>query len=306
MSNQTARQPANALAIIKRDTIDVVATRVRQFQEAGEIHFPANYSPENSMKSAWLILQKVQDKNKRPALEVCTKASIANSLLDMVVQGLNPAKKQGYFIVYGKELVFQRSYFGTMAVTKQLAGAIDIVAQIVYEGDQFDYAIEDGRKVILQHTQSIQSVNPEKIAAAYCQIFFADKPTFVDVMTIDQIKKAWSKSQMKPITDSGNVKAGSTHAEFAADMAMKTVVNHACKYYLNTSDDSGLVMEHFTGSDERAAQAALESEIEQNANQEIIDIEPAAIDAAEEAMPDGVDPETGEVVPETATAKPSF
>lgn len=276
------------LAIIKKDTIDVVANKVRQFQEAGEVHFPANYSPENAMKSAWLILQKVQDRNKQPALEVCTKASIANSLLDMVVQGLNPAKKQGYFIVYGKELVFQRSYFGTMAVTKQLAGALDIVAQVVYEGDQFDYAIDDGRKVILQHVQSIANVDPTKIVAAYCQIYFADHPTFVDIMTIDQIKKAWSKSQMKPITDAGNIKAGSTHAEFAADMALKTVINHACKFYLNTSDDSGLVMEHFTGSDERAEAAALDAEIAENANREIIDVNPETgeIGPAEEFSPD--------------------
>src|SRR5690625_4382272 len=70
----------NQLALVKKDTVDVVAERVRQFQERGEIHFPANYSPENAMKSAWLILQNTQDRNKKPALEVCTKDSIANSL----------------------------------------------------------------------------------------------------------------------------------------------------------------------------------------------------------------------------------
>jgi len=84
-------QDKNELAIIKRDTVDVVADKVKQFQENGEVHFPANYSPENAMKSAWLTLQNTQDRNKKPALEVCTKDSIANALLDMVVQGLNPA-----------------------------------------------------------------------------------------------------------------------------------------------------------------------------------------------------------------------
>jgi recombination protein RecT len=39
-------------------------------------------------------------------LQACTRDSIANALLDMAVQGLNPAKKQGYFIAYGKQLVF--------------------------------------------------------------------------------------------------------------------------------------------------------------------------------------------------------
>src|SRR5690606_24667209 len=106
------------LALVKKDTVDVVAEKVRQFQERGEIHFPTNYSPENALKSAWLVLQETKDKNGKPVLQSCTKNSIANALLNMVVQGLTPAKQQGYFIAYGQQLVFQRSYFGTMAVTK--------------------------------------------------------------------------------------------------------------------------------------------------------------------------------------------
>jgi recombination protein RecT len=121
MSNQ------NQLAMVKKDTVDIVAAKVKQFQENGELHFPANYSPENAMKSAWLILQTIKDRNQKPALEVCTRDSVANALLDMVVQGLNPAKKQCYFIVYGNQLVCQRSYFGTMAVTKRVTGAKDIM-----------------------------------------------------------------------------------------------------------------------------------------------------------------------------------
>lgn len=277
MANQNTQEqaaPANTLALVKKDTVDVVAAKVREFQERGEINFPANYSPENAMKSAWLALQNTQDKNKRPALEVCTKNSIANALLDMVVQGLNVAKKQGYFIVYGDQLVFQRSYFGTMAVTKQIAGAVDIVAQVIYEGDELDYVISGGRKTVIKHVQKMENVAAEKIAGAYCEIYFPDREPFTDVMTFEQIKKAWAKSQMRPITDAGDIKAGSTHADFAADMAIKTVVNHACKYYLNTSDDSGLVMEHFQRSDEAAQDAEIAAEIEENANGEIIELEP--------------------------------
>ena len=41
----------NKLSLIQKDTVDIVAKRVREFQERGELHFPANYSPENAMKS---------------------------------------------------------------------------------------------------------------------------------------------------------------------------------------------------------------------------------------------------------------
>lgn len=258
---------SNQLALVKKDTVDVVAAKVREFQERGEIHFPANYSPENAMKSAWLILQNTLDREKRPVLQVCTKDSIANSLLDMVVQGLNPAKKQGYFIAYGKQLVFQRSYFGTMAVTKRVTGAKDILAEVVYEGDEFEFEINRGRKKITKHKQTLASINGGKIVAAYCTIILDDERDFTEIMTMEEIRQAWKKSKQNP------EKEGSTHQEFPQEMAKKTVINRTCKAYLNTSDDSSLVMRHFNRQDDVIAEAEVEAEIAENANSETIDVE---------------------------------
>jgi len=286
MSTATAEKTTstgNALALIKKDVVDVVGKKVQEFVARGELHLPPNYSVENAMKSAWLILQNTVDKDKRPVLQVCTKDSIANSLLDMAVQGLNPAKKQGYFIAYGKQLVFQRSYFGTMAVTKRVAGAKDIFAELVYRGDEFEYTIKNGNKYIMKHIQRIENVDPNNIVAAYCTIVFDDDRQFTDVMTWDEIQKAWSKSKMNPD------KEGSTHKEFAQEMARKTVINRACKRYLNSSDDGSLLMQHVNREDEVIAEAEVEAEIEENANQELIDVEyeiedepPAAEEAKEE------------------------
>jgi recombination protein RecT len=257
----------NNLALVKKDVVDVVGKKVQEFVSRGELHLPPNYSVENAMKSAWLILQNTFDKDKKPVLQVCTKDSIANALLDMAVQGLNPAKKQGYFIAYGRQLVFQRSYFGTMAVTKRVAGAKDIFAEIVYKGDEFEYQIRNGNKAITKHAQKIENVDPDNIVAAYCTIIFDDDRQFTDIMTWNEIQKAWSKSKMNPD------KEGSTHKEFAQEMARKTVINRACKRYLNSSDDGSLLMQHINRADEVAAEAEVEAEIEENANQELIDIE---------------------------------
>lgn len=267
MSTATATNKGNALALVKKDVVDVVGKKVQEFVSRGELHLPPNYSVENAMKSAWLILQNTFDKDKRPVLQACTRDSIANALLDMAVQGLNPAKKQGYFIAYGKQLVFQRSYFGTMAVTKRVAGAKDIFAEIVYKGDEFEYTIHRGNKVITKHVQRIENVDPDNIVAAYCTIVFDDDRQFTDVMTWPEIQKAWSKSKMNPD------KEGSTHKEFAQEMARKTVINRACKRYLNSSDDGSLLMYHVNRADEVAAEAEIEAEIEESANQELIDVE---------------------------------
>ena len=270
----------NTLALIKKDVVDVVGKKVQEFVSRGELHLPPNYSVENAMKSAWLILQNTVDKDKRPVLQVCTKDSIANSLLDMAVQGLNPAKKQGYFIAYGRQLVFQRSYFGTMAVTKRVAGAKDIFAEVVYKGDEFEYTIHRGNKLITKHVQRIENVDPGNIVAAYCTIVFDDDRQFTDVMTWPEIQKAWSKSKMNPD------KEGSTHKEFAQEMARKTVINRACKRHLNSSDDGSLLMHHVNRADEVAAEAEIEAEIAENANQELIDI-----DADYELQDEGADTE---------------
>jgi len=281
MATATAEKAnkGNALALIKKDVVDVVGKKVQEFVSRGELHLPPNYSVENAMKSAWLILQNTFDKDKRPVLQVCTKDSIANALLDMAVQGLNPAKKQGYFIAYGKQLVFQRSYFGTMAVTKRVAGAKDIFAELVYKGDEFEYTIKNGNKYITKHVQKIENVDPENIVAAYCTIVFDDDRQFTDVMTWDEIQKAWSKSKMNPD------KEGSTHKDFAQEMARKTVINRACKRYLNSSDDGSLLMYHVNRADELTAEAEVEAEIEENANQEFIDVDYEPVEEPAEEKP---------------------
>ncbi|NIK12843.1 recombinase RecT [Alkalibacillus almallahensis] len=262
----------NQLALVKKDTVDVVADKVKTFQEQGELHFPANYSPENAMKSAWLKMQEVKDKSGNPVLETCSRDSVANALLNMVVQGLNPSKNQGYFIAYGKTLTFQRSYFGTMAVTKRVTGAKSIDANVIYDGDKVDYEMKNGRVKNLEHKQEFGNINKDNIIGAYCMIDLGDGDVYTELMTMDEIRQAWSQSQMWG-KGQQKEKEGSTHDNFKQEMAKKTVINRACKKFINSSDDGSLVINHFNQTDEAVEEAQLEQELEQNANSEIIDIE---------------------------------
>ena len=292
----------NAVAL-KGEISDVIASKVRKFQESGELHLPANYSPENAMKSAWLILQNTQDRDKKAVLTSCTKESIMNSLLDMVVQGLNPVKKQCYFIAYGNQLACQRSYFGTMAVAMQIDDTIaDIIAEVVYEGDTFKYAMVRGKKEITLHEQALENVNNRKIKAAYCMIIDHDgaiKKT--EIMTYDEIKQAWKQSQMNPFDEKGEVKASSTHGKFTADMCKKTVINKACKSIINSSSDSHLLRASMNRSDEIRTEVEVAEEIEENANSEAIDIDYSVTD---DDVPTITEPEKGQ---QTLTAdEPDF
>jgi recombination protein RecT len=63
----------NQQLTVKQETVDLVATKIKEFQSSGEIALPPNYSPENALKSAWLKILATEDKEKKPALDTCTK-----------------------------------------------------------------------------------------------------------------------------------------------------------------------------------------------------------------------------------------
>jgi recombination protein RecT len=231
---QTAGQQTTAIK--KYDNIsDQVLARIEQLQGDGGLRLPANYSVENHMKSAWLVLQATTDRNGKRALDVCTKGSIANALFDMVLQGLSVSKKQGNFIVYGNSLEFQRSYFGTMALAKRAGGIKgEPVANVIYEGDEFIYMIDPktGRKSIVKHEQKLENIDNNKIVGAYAIVTYADGTTEVTIMSMAQIRAAWNQGATK-----GNSPA---HKNFTDEMAKKTVIGRACKAVINSSDDAWL------------------------------------------------------------------
>jgi len=256
------------LALYKQGVVDGVEMKIKAFLERGELYLPENYSPENAIKQAWLILQRTYDNNKKPVLESCTRNSVANSLLDMIIQGLNPGKSQCDFIAYGNVLTCQRSYFGTMAVTKAVNPDVyDFNREVVYEGDKFKYKILDGKKTVTQHEQEIENIQPDKIKAAYCSVVDeSGKALHTEIMTIEQIKQSWKQSKAKPFDDNNQLKPSSTHFKFPADMSLRTVINKACKIIINSSDDSTLLMQTIKQNEDIADRAAAEAEIESIAN----------------------------------------
>lgn len=290
---------ANSTALAKKETIDIVTARIKRLQNNGELRFPENYSPENALKSAWLVIQETVNIDKRPVLEVCTQTSIANSLLSMVIQGLNPDKKQCYFIAYGKKLLCQRSYFGSEHVAKTVDPEIvDVYGKTVYADDEFEYEIKHGKEVVTLHKQKLANIRKDKIVGAYATILYKDGRELSTVMTIDQIKQSWKQSQMRPVDDKGNIKVGSTHDKFTSDMCEKTAINKVCKYVINSSDDKSIVAKFAKAMDAELKEAEVEEEIGQKANKDLIDIEPDNYEISDEEEPAALAPSEEDSKPE--------
>lgn len=237
---------ANKNQIQKQDirpVVDAVIGKVETFRDRGELVLPEDYNVGNALNAAYLRIQEIKDKKGVPVTQSCTPASFATALLDMVVQGLDPAKNQCYFIAYGNQLTLMRSYMGTVAAAKRFGGVKRVAAQVVYQGDEFAYQIDtiNGGAKDIEHKQTMENrKNP--IVAAYASLVMEDGSVYHEIMDIDQIKKAWNQG-----ATNGNSPA---HINFQEEMAKKTVINRACKLFINTSLGSQVLAESFNRTTE--------------------------------------------------------
>lgn len=259
---------ANELTLLQKDITDNIARKLDELKKDGGLAIPANYNPANALKSAFFEMTNSASGN---LLEKCSRESIANSLLNMAIQGLSPAKKQCYFVPYGQNLSMQRSYFGTQKVVKSLTNVDDIWATIIYEGDEFEIEIEGGRERIAKHTTSFLNRDND-IIGAYCIIRKSDGEEVLTVMTRKEIEASWSQSKNKSVQN-----------KFPQEMAKRTVINRAAKAFINTSDDSDALIqavndtteEEFENDQERAVRDVTET-VEREANQVLIETKPKA------------------------------
>ncbi|MFJ7971283.1 recombinase RecT [Psychrobacillus sp. NPDC096389] len=259
MTNQN-----QSVALIQKDITDDVNKSLVRLQEEGLV-LPPNYNYSNALKSAFFALSNSSSGN---LLSVCSKASVANALLDMVTQGLSPAKTQCYFIKYGDTCKLNRSYFGTQVVLKRLSNVKDIWANVIFQGDEFVYEIEDGRDKFVSHGTKFEN-RDNKILGAYAIVKTTDDELLLTVMTRKEIDTAWSQGKTKNVQD-----------KFPQEMAKRTVINRAAKAFINSSDDSDLLIESINNTTENEyenqerKEINPEAEIQQNANTEELDIKP--------------------------------
>ena len=279
--NEVAEQgKKNAELLVNNAFIDGLSMQLQEKTKYG-LSFPADYNPTNALMGAYLIMKETTDKNGKCILESCSQASIANSLMDMATLGLNASKKQGYFIAYGGKCQFQKSYFGNITLARR-NGLKTINAEIIYDGDTFKYHIENGMKVIDVHEQDFMNIDNDKILGAYAVAVMDDGRKIVEVMNINQLKKAWNQ-RMGGLKEDAN----STHMKFKDQMAKKTVINRLCKLIGNTSTDGNISeisdrLDEVADVDMVAEDVAYD--IENNAN--TVDFEEVVEPQDEQATPD--------------------
>lgn len=213
------------LSIRTQDGIlDFAQTYVRN----NNIILSKNYDVKTAMANLYLDLIQVVNKNGKPALEVCTPESIQEAITKCINEELDVGKDQAYLICYGDKLICQPSYFGNVKKARALT-RVRIFSNVIRDGEQADIEARLDGSIIIHHKPSIKCLN-NKIIAVYAVATDIDTNRVVnsDIMSIEEVKKSWLKSQ----------NGGKTAKEFEHEFARKTVENRLAKHFVNKSDDS--------------------------------------------------------------------
>lgn len=207
---------------------DQVITRIQKLGEAG-FKMPADYNAVVAIKMSMLKLQELKDKNGKPALEVCTPASIQTALFKMSCRGLNMALNQCYPVVYGDRLEIMDSYFGKVLMVKRIFPDWEPHPRVIREGDVFQYEIDpkSGKMHLLKHEQKLENIDKDFIGG-YIYLPTKDGEGELYVMTKRQIMAAWSKSSNREHT---------VAKLFDEKMISKTLINSGCNMIINSTPD---------------------------------------------------------------------
>lgn len=228
-STQLTSQNPTAVRRAGENITTQVLERVAAKQKAGELVLPKGYEAGNALNSAWLYLQTIETKTHQKAIDVCTKNSIANALLQMVIKGEH-CGTHCYFIPCGNSLEFWERYTGKLMRAKRDTSIQSVHAQVIYDGDNFVYTVdENGDYQLVKHETSIENMDINKIKGAYAVVVNKDGSRHLEIMTIDMIRKAWGQGAAR-----GNSGA---HTNFTDQMCKKTIISRACKVALDSTSD---------------------------------------------------------------------
>lgn len=263
---------------------DMVLSRIDTMSKTG-LSLPEGYNVTNAVKATLLNLQEVKDRNGKPALEVCTPASIQSALLEMALRGLSVADKSCYFIVRGDKLCMTPSYFGRVKEARRIYPQWNPRATVIREGDEFIFEIDPatGEKRLVKHVQKFENLDKPFVGVYLYAPTLDGSHNELHIMTKAQVLKSWAKSANKSL---------SVHKEFEERMVQKTIINSVCNMLVNSHPENSSFADN--SDDPNAPQ-----EQEFDYAEEVVEVKELP-DA-----PQDVDTETGEIKNEPVPEAPA-
>lgn len=288
----------------------IISQAISQYTEMIEnkvFDLPENYSYKNAIQQTRYLLTKPAESGKnqgKAIVDFCTPQSILQSVMEMAQKGLNPDKKQCYFIPYGNTCTLSVSYQGNVALAKRNGEDIgETYGYAVYKNDEFEleFNIKKGVFEIKKYVPKVAEWKKSDIVGAFAII--TDKKgevKYTEYMTMEQIKSAWAMGAAK-----GNSPA---HRNFPDQQAIKSVKSRAVKSFVNTADDSEIVNNESQSI--AYTDKSFNNELENKANKLELEVnnfeEIPEIESKSQQIPENVDEDTGEILEEPIEGQADF
>lgn len=255
---------------------EIALAKINDYMNLG-MTIPAGFNPTNSLKKARLMLNDMVV-NGKPLLEVCTKESIVQCLIESCMDGLDYQDRQIYFIPRANKLTNLESVYGRIARAQRASPNYKPIVCYVHEGDIFDFGadLETGYTKVKKHETSLENLDKPFIAA-YAYVTDCDGNTEVFVMAKREWLSSWKKSSNGAIVSK----------EFERDMIFRTIVKKSTKALVNASKQS--YVSTFVDDDDTPLAGNVAP---------VIETKKSFTDFEEVPTTEAVDLETGEIKPE--------
>lgn len=162
--------------------------------------------------------------SNNPAIAKCTATSIVGAIMQTSILGLEPVPALGqvYFVPYKDQVQFQLGYKGFIRLAQNSKEIKMIYAEVVREGDYFEYELGLNPKV--KHTPNAHSTGEENITHAYAVVHYHSGGYNFVVLTRSAIESLRKRS---PSQRNGISGAWSTDYE---SMAKAKAIKQLSKY----------------------------------------------------------------------------
>jgi recombination protein RecT len=180
-------------------------------------------------REAGFAMQVLESNDYALKIALGNRQSVINAVTNIASIGisLNPAKKQAYLVPRKGGIYLEISYMGLIDLAVQDGAAKWAKAELVYSGDSF---MLNGAGNAPTHTHNPFSKDRGEIVGAYCVAKLPDGDYLTECMSLDEINSIRDRSESWK-----NGQKGPWKTDFG-EMARKTVVKRASKYWSGTGE----------------------------------------------------------------------
>jgi len=195
------------------------AQLIVQHKDQIAVALPKHVDPDRLSRIALTELRKT------PLLAECDAYSFMGALIQCAQLGLEPGSGLGhaYLIPFKRQVQLIVGYQGMIDLTMRSGKVDSIYADLVYEADDFDYYVENGRQM-LKHRPNYKASRAENnivLVYAIANIKGSDVP-LIEVMSLAEV------NQIEKQTRKGASKSN-VWVKYFGEMAKKTAIRRLWK-----------------------------------------------------------------------------